>query len=82
MEETWSDLVFPIEQLGLQDMERRNSTDSGTRGETAPGKIRPTRTQDLGVEVRSGKSKLYHCKGKLVDIYEPSQFEGARTRAN
>ena len=28
------------------------------------------------------KSKLYHCKGELVDIYKTSQFEGARTRAN
>jgi hypothetical protein len=28
------------------------------------------------------RSKLYHCKGELVDIYEPSQFEGTRTRAN
>jgi hypothetical protein len=27
-------------------------------------------------------SKSYHCKGNLVDIYEPSTFPGARTRAN
>ena len=25
---------------------------------------------------------LFHCKGDLVDVYEPSEFPGARTRAN
>jgi hypothetical protein len=24
---------------------------------------------------------MYHCKGDLVDIYEPSTFPGAQTRA-
>ena len=28
------------------------------------------------------KNQIYHCKGELMDIYEPSQFVGTRMRAN
>ena len=85
MLETWSDLVFPIEFPAPRDF--RIWKEAIPQIRALGGRLH------LGRYIRQGhkiwvwrydleKSKLYHCKGELVDIYEPSQFEGTRTRAN
>jgi hypothetical protein len=85
MEETWSDLVFPIEQPAPRDF--RIWKDAIPQIQALRGRLHLARYVQQGHKIWEWrhdleKSKLYHCKGKLVDIYEPSQFEGARTRAN
>jgi hypothetical protein len=85
MEETWSDLVFPIEFPAPRDFRIWKDTIPQIRA--LGGRLHLGRYTQQGHKIWKWrydleKSKLYHCKGKLVDIYEPSQFEGICTRAN
>jgi hypothetical protein len=85
MEETWSDLVFPIEFPALRDF--RIWKDAIPQIPALGGRLHLGRYIQQGHKIWEWrydlkKSKLYHCKGKLVDIYKPSQFEGTCTRAN
>jgi hypothetical protein len=85
VEEIWSDLVFPIEFLAPRDF--RIWKDAIPQIRALRGRLNLGRYIQQGHKIWEWrydleKSKLYHCKGKLVDIYEPSQFEGIRTRAN
>ncbi len=83
--ESWSSLVFPLEYPTPRDFRLWRKAIPQIR---ALG-----RRLYLGKYVRPGhkiwewrydleRSTLYHCHGELVDIYEPSQFPGARTQAN
>ncbi len=85
MEETWSDLVFPIEFPAPRDFRIWKDTIPQIRA--LGGRLHLGRYIQQGHKIWEWrydleKSKLYHCMGKLVDIYKPSQFEGTRTRAN
>ncbi len=84
-EESWSNLSFPIKQPPPKDFKLWRMAIPQIRA--LGGRLH------LGNYVRQGhkiwawrydleNSKLYHCKGNLVNIYEQSTFPGARTRAN
>jgi hypothetical protein len=82
MEETWSDLVFPIEQPAPRDF--RIWKDAIPQIRARGGRLHLGRYVQQGHKIWEWrydleKSKLYHCKGELVDIYKPSQFEGAKS---
>jgi hypothetical protein len=79
-EESWSNLSFPIEQQPPKDFELWQMAIPQIRA--LGGRLH------LGDYMRQGhkiwawrydleNSKLYHCKGNLVDIYKPSTFPGA-----
>ena len=84
-DETWSTLSFPKEQPPAKDFKLWWSALPQIRA--LGGRLH------LGAYERQGhkiwewrynldNSKLYHIKGGLVDIYEPSSFPGAQTQAN
>ena len=85
MEETWSTLSFPNERPARRDFLLWRSA--------IPSIWALGGHLHLGEYTRQGRkiwawrydlehTTLYHCKGDLVDVYEPSNFHGARTRAN
>ena len=85
MDETWSTLSFPNEQPARKDFQLWQSAILSIRA--LGGRLH------LGEVIRQGhkiwawrydldSATLFHCKGDLVDVYEPSEFPGARTRAN
>ena len=58
---------------------------TGTRG--SPGCLHLGEVIQQGHKIWAWRydldsATLFHCKGDLVDVYEPSEFPGARTRAN
>ena len=85
MEETWSTLSFPNEQPARRDFHLWQSAIPSIRA--LGGRLH------LGEFIRQGhkiwawrydldSTTLFHCKGDLVDVYKPLEFQGARTRAN
>ena len=85
MDETWSELVFPIEFLVPRDF--RIWKEAIPQIRALRGRLHLGQFTQQGHKIWEWrydwvKSKLYHCKGMLVDIYKPFQFEGTCTRAN
>jgi hypothetical protein len=83
--EAWSTLVFPLERLAPRNF--RLWREALPQIRALGGRLhlgRYTRPGHKVWELRYNleSSKLYRCRGELVDILEPSQFIGVRTRAN
>ena len=83
--ESWSNLVFPLEQPTPGNF--RIWREALPRIRAPGGRLHLGKYICLGHKTWEWRynlegSKLYHCHGALVDIYEPSPFPGASTRAN
>jgi hypothetical protein len=85
MDESWSSLSFLIEQPATQDFKLWKAAIPQIRA--LGGRLRLRDYKEQGHKIWAWQydletSTLYHCKGDLVDIYEPSGFPGACIRAN
>ena len=85
MDETWSTLSFPNEQPARKDFQLWRSAIPSIRA--LGGRLHLGKYTLQGHKIWEWRydlehTTLYHCKGDKVDIYEPSTFPGARTRAN
>ncbi len=85
MGEAWSSLTFMIKQPPPRDFRLWKAAIpqiGALRGWLHLGYYTEQGHKIWAWQYDLDSSILYHCKGNLVDIYEPSGFPGARTWAN
>jgi hypothetical protein len=85
MDESWSSLSFPIKQPATRDFKLWKAAIPQMR--SLGGRLHLGNYKEQGHKIWAWQydletSTLYHCKGNPVDIYEPSGFPGACTRAS
>ncbi len=85
MDESWSNLSFPIEQPATRDFKLWKAAIQQIRA--LGGRLHLGNYKEQGHKIWAWQynletSALCHCKGDLVDIYEPLGFPGACTQAN